>query len=186
MGMCTRITVALPTGVELYEHRCSWCPPMHPPPPRDCADPFLAPVTAFTLLCSFCIRNALSAHAKQGAFEWRHSFCGWTMALDLIPPQLLCNPSLPLPPPPTHTHTGACMPLLLWKWKFCLCILYVFVFFNTRTHQPKSSAFIHWLQEGDFEWRHSFCAWTMASEQHQVLVVNDALQDARCVLTWIA
>lgn len=36
-------------------------------------------------------------------------------------------------------------------------------------------------QEGDFEWRHSFCAWTMATEQHQVLVVNDALQDARSV-----
>jgi hypothetical protein len=35
------------------------------------------------------------------------------------------------------------------------------------------------LQEGDFEWRYSFCAWTMASEHHQVMVVNDATQDAR-------
>lgn len=34
-------------------------------------------------------------------------------------------------------------------------------------------------QEGDFPWRYSMCAWTMASEQAQIMVVNDDLQDAR-------
>jgi hypothetical protein len=35
------------------------------------------------------------------------------------------------------------------------------------------------VQAGDFPWRWSFCGWTMASEQHSVMVINDALQDAR-------
>eukprot|EP00879_Flechtneria_rotunda_P001352 GHRR01001502.1.p1 GENE.GHRR01001502.1~~GHRR01001502.1.p1 ORF type:complete len:1180 (+),score=462.14 GHRR01001502.1:255-3794(+) len=35
------------------------------------------------------------------------------------------------------------------------------------------------FKEGDFPWRWSFCGWTMASEQHTVMVINDALQDAR-------
>lgn len=30
------------------------------------------------------------------------------------------------------------------------------------------------LQEGDFDWRHSFCAWTMATEQHQVWLLLGA------------
>lgn len=34
-------------------------------------------------------------------------------------------------------------------------------------------------QEGDFPWRWSFCGWTMASEQHSVMVINDAHLDAR-------
>jgi hypothetical protein len=39
------------------------------------------------------------------------------------------------------------------------------------------------FQPGDFPWRNSFCGWTMASEQAQVMVVNDATADARCVWT---
>ena len=35
------------------------------------------------------------------------------------------------------------------------------------------------FQPGDFPWRNSFCGWTMASEQAQVMVVNDATADAR-------
>jgi GAF domain-containing protein len=35
------------------------------------------------------------------------------------------------------------------------------------------------LQEGDFPWRYSMCGWTMASERHCVMIVNDVLQDAR-------
>jgi hypothetical protein len=35
------------------------------------------------------------------------------------------------------------------------------------------------FKAGDFPWRWSFCGWTMASEQHSVMVINDALQDAR-------
>lgn len=35
------------------------------------------------------------------------------------------------------------------------------------------------FEKGDFPWRYSFCGWTMASEQAQIMVVNDAGQDAR-------
>lgn len=35
------------------------------------------------------------------------------------------------------------------------------------------------FQEGDFPWRHSFCAWTMSCEHPTVMVVNDAQQDSR-------
>ncbi|WIA44433.1 hypothetical protein OEZ86_007193 [Tetradesmus obliquus] len=35
------------------------------------------------------------------------------------------------------------------------------------------------FKAGDFPWRWSFCGWTMASEQHSVMVINDALEDAR-------
>eukprot|EP00775_Hariotina_reticulata_P009524 gene9524-9688_t len=35
------------------------------------------------------------------------------------------------------------------------------------------------FKEGDFPWRWSFCGWTMASEQHSVMVINDAHLDAR-------
>lgn len=38
------------------------------------------------------------------------------------------------------------------------------------------------LQEGDFPWRHSFCAWTMSCEHPTVMVVNDAQQDSRCAM----
>lgn len=35
------------------------------------------------------------------------------------------------------------------------------------------------FQRGDFPWRHSFCAWTMASKQHHTMVIPDATKDAR-------
>eukprot|EP00878_Enallax_costatus_P021607 GHUV01022891.1.p1 GENE.GHUV01022891.1~~GHUV01022891.1.p1 ORF type:complete len:205 (+),score=46.00 GHUV01022891.1:313-927(+) len=35
------------------------------------------------------------------------------------------------------------------------------------------------FQEGDFPWRYSFCGWTMTSEQHTVMVIHGAEQDAR-------
>ena len=33
--------------------------------------------------------------------------------------------------------------------------------------------------QGDFPWRRSFCAWTMASPSDQVMIIEDATQDAR-------
>ncbi|GFH12753.1 mixed lineage protein kinase, partial [Haematococcus lacustris] len=35
------------------------------------------------------------------------------------------------------------------------------------------------FDRGDVPWRQSFCAWTMASQQNQVMVINDAQKDAR-------
>ncbi|GLI66067.1 hypothetical protein VaNZ11_009786 [Volvox africanus] len=35
------------------------------------------------------------------------------------------------------------------------------------------------FQRGDFPWRWSFCGWTMASKNDQIMVIPDALKDAR-------
>jgi hypothetical protein len=68
---------------------------------------------------------------------------------------------------------------------------------DSRTHVPGASGYclpagrmhvstvvpvlrVCHLQEGDFPWRNSFCAWTMACEHPTVMVVNDAMQDFRC------
>lgn len=35
------------------------------------------------------------------------------------------------------------------------------------------------FKRGDFPWRWSFCGWTMASRNDQIMVIPDALKDAR-------
>lgn len=35
------------------------------------------------------------------------------------------------------------------------------------------------FQRGDFPWRWSFCGWTMASKNDQIMVIPDASKDAR-------
>ncbi|GFR42473.1 hypothetical protein Agub_g3381 [Astrephomene gubernaculifera] len=35
------------------------------------------------------------------------------------------------------------------------------------------------FKRGDFPWRWSFCGWTMASKNHQIMVIPDATKDAR-------
>ena len=37
------------------------------------------------------------------------------------------------------------------------------------------------FQKGDFPWRWSFCAWSLAPPSPETLVIEDATQDARCV-----
>jgi GAF domain-containing protein len=58
-------------------------------------------------------------------------------------------------PPPSMSSTHACL-------------------HTNTTHQNTTNT-----QEGDFPWRFSMCAWTMASERHCMMIVNDALADAR-------
>ena len=36
------------------------------------------------------------------------------------------------------------------------------------------------FQQGDFPWRLSFCAWSLAPPGPETLIVEDALLDARC------
>lgn len=40
------------------------------------------------------------------------------------------------------------------------------------------------FHKGSFPWRHSLCAWSLTSEQHQAMLINDTTADSLYALVW--